>query len=107
MFLDTLRKFIFMFLTIFALILSIFGCILIFVRSKFFAGSDLFMAIAACAAAVRRLLAGTNCCCAATARHAVAGRRLGAISSAIFLNFSNFRPVNPRREIFQGTFFFQ
>ena len=105
MFLDVLRQFLFMFLTFFSLILSIFGFRLIFVRWKFFIGSDLFVATAACAAADHHLLAGTICCCAATAGHAAAGRHLGAISSAIFWNFSNFLPVKPRREFSRYVFF--
>lgn len=60
MFLDVFETIYFLVLTIFALILSIFGFGLILCFAKIFAGSDLSVATAASSAAVRHLNAGKH-----------------------------------------------
>ena len=63
------------------------------------------MATAACAVAVRHLLAGTICRGAATVGHAAADRHLVTVSSVNFRNFSNFRPVSLDVIFFKVCFF--
>ena len=106
MFLDVFETFYFLNLTIFALFLSIFGFGLILCFAKIFAGSDLSVATAASSAAVRHLNAGNHLWHTATAEQLRRTATWAQFSSAIFRNSSNFRPAQPLREIFQGTFLF-